>query len=225
MAKKKLIECSSCGEKFPPEKIYYGDEGCPSEGKPICENCLDEDEPVASFIFSEKEDEPIFITEYRNDTLGIDLPFFRAKWVSTDPWRGYYKVESDNFELIHSDCILYGSEDAQELEKFDKVVEKILKGLSISFCKVISQTSNIFSSGYDLFVEKRAKKKVEGLIRVLKERFRDRERFLSTALTGKNPEDLDEKDKQFIRGSIFIKLGFTPEQTMKILSLLNDLEK
>ena len=220
----KLIECSCCGEKFPPEKIYYGDEGCPSEGQPICEVCFDGDEPVVILHFSNEEN-PIFITEFRNDTLLYpNLPFFRVKWVSIDAWRGYYEAESDEYEKIHSDCILSYSEDAEELKKFDEAIEKIFNSLGVPFCKVFSRTSNLFSSGYDLFLKRGFKEKVEEFIEELKREFRDPYRFYATALTGKDPQDFNEKDKKFIRGSLFLKLGFSPEQAIEIVNLLDELK-
>jgi len=90
------VRCYICGKKLRKSDVYLGDIGTPLEGKPLCEECYYESEPCATVYYGE-EDTPYIISEARNETDGD----FRVKWHSTDPWRGYYEVESDKYSLVN----------------------------------------------------------------------------------------------------------------------------
>jgi len=188
-----LVKCACCEEEVEGE-VYLGDEGTYYEGKPLCEVCYYEDEPCATVIYGDDE-YPHVISYTRNETDGD----FRVRWVSTDPWRGYYEAESDVYERLHDDCILAYSRDAEELKNFDEKIRELLDKLGIRYARVFTRSSNIFSTGYDLYVHREDLKGENGVLlavalNILKIRYRDPLRFKITALTGKDPEDYDEKD-------------------------------
>src|SRR4030042_625342 len=98
--------CACCGEVIMCEAgecPYCGDEGTIYEGKPVCDICYDDDEPDATIYFGDS-DEPQIIGSCRNETEGQ----FRGKWHSTDPWRGYFVLESEDYVQIFDDAILSG---------------------------------------------------------------------------------------------------------------------
>ena len=118
------------------------------------------------------------------------------KWVSTDPWRGYYTPKSDEWVELHEDCFLAGSRDAKDLEEFNKSVIVFLWNLGVEFAVITSRTSNVFSAGYDLMVHKSVAEDLDLLFQItsklaeLKYHYRDPVRFTLTALTGK--DDFEE---------------------------------
>ena len=116
---------------------------------------------------------------------------------STDAWRGYYEPKGEGWLMLHSDCALSYSADEQELKKFDEEVKKILWRQGLEFAICFGRTSNLFSTGYDVYVRPgEADLKYLAAIMIvqhLKMRYRDPERFRLTALTGK--DEFDDKDK------------------------------
>jgi len=114
-------------------------------------------------------------------------------WKSTDPWRGYYEAKADGWTHVAEDCILHFSEDAGKLEKFDDEVKQTLWGMGAKFALVFGRTSNLFSTGYDVYVERGG----DGLgalkaalaVNALKAKYRDPTRFAVTALTGGYDKD------------------------------------
>jgi len=183
----------------------------------ICENCEDSvtsddrNEPVATVIYG-NDDYPHTIGYYHDDTEGD----FKAVYHRTDGWRGYYDIEcSDDWEAVHSDCILSYSHDSENLKRFDELFRKALDTMGIKYARVFSRTSNIFSQGYDFFVEKGMADKVEALRVVLSAKLRDDDAFRATALTGKDPENLDEHDKLFVKASKLLEQGMNAEQAVE----------
>jgi hypothetical protein len=140
-----------------------------------------ESEPDAQ-IFDE-EDEPIgVITPYRRPAE------FDTVWVQTDPWRGYNKIKtSDKWSSLHTDVALHHSLDEGYLEDFDALLKGYLRLRKIPFRMVISRTSNVFASGYDIFVPTGRKAEVEEYVKRLREIYRDPARFTLTALLGHDP--------------------------------------
>lgn len=176
----KKIRCECCEEQFIREELNRTD-----DLSLICDNCLDQAEPIATIIDQDNNRE--IITDYRNPTE------FKVKWVSTDAWRGYYETETPKgWTKIHDDNILAMSEDEKELKKFDDLLTEYLKTKNIQFVKVFCRSSNVFSTGYEVFVKTTDKTTLELIKKVseLKELFRNEDRYLRTALTGANePEN------------------------------------
>ena len=161
----------------------------------------DRSEPSASFIYSE-DDDPEFpeyktIGSYHDDTDGE----FKVSWHRTDAWRGYNEVEASDknqWTKVHEDNILAMSEDAEKLKRFDDIVLGAMKKAGIKYVRATSTSSNLFSSGYDLFVEADQAERAESLINMLGPIFRDPRQYYATALTGKDPRELTEGDIAFV---------------------------
>jgi hypothetical protein len=137
---------------------------------------------------------PHAICHYTDETQGD----FEVEWHSTDAWRGYYEVTSKDWVNVHSDCILSMSEDAGDLEDFDEKLTKELGDMKVAYAKVFSRTSNVFSSGYDFFVQKKDSTKVKKIVNNLLKVHRDPEKFKFTALTGTDPSKGTVEDKVFV---------------------------
>ena len=210
------VECEICNKRFYKDELHsLVNINGETNYEHVCDGCEEiyrsEDEPVATVLYGNDE-YPNTIGEYHDDTEGD----FRAVYHRTDGWRGYYDIEpSDNWEAAHSDCILAWSRDAENLEKFDELFRNALDNFGIKYARVFSRTSNVFSQGYDFFVEKGKGDAVEAIHVLLAARFRDPETFRATALTGKDPEDFDEHDALFVKASKLLAEGMDPEQAVE----------
>jgi hypothetical protein len=148
MPKGKRI-CACCEEPIRNhDKLYFGDVATHYENKPLCETCYYEDEPVATLYYQD-EKEPYRISLTRNETEGR----FKAKWHSTDAWRGRYELESENYSKIFSDAILsYHESEAMLKELNDKAVQRFCES-GIDFYRAFLRTSNLFCTNYDIWVK------------------------------------------------------------------------
>jgi len=215
---RKLVKCDYCMEyKEEDEMRTLKDINGKIQYESICEDCEDgvrsddEIEPIATVIYG-NDDWPHTIGYYHDGSEGD----FKAVYHRIDGWRGYYDIEpSDGWEAVHSDCILAWSADAENLKKFDELFRKALDSMGISYARVFSRTSNVFSQGYDFFVEKGKGNIVECLRIILSAKFRDPEAFRATALTGKDPENFDEHDKLFVKASKLLEQGMDAEEAVK----------
>lgn len=142
--------CACCEEPIRNhDKIYFGDAATQYENKPLCETCYCEDEAVAT-IYYRDEKEPYHISLTRNETEGR----FKAKWHSTDAWRGIYELESENYSKVFSDAILsYHESEAMLKELNDKAIERFGE-FGIDFYRAFLRTSNLFCTDYDIWVKK-----------------------------------------------------------------------
>jgi hypothetical protein len=118
----------------------------------------------------------------------------------TDAWRGFYEPIGENWKVLHSDCILSGSEDERQLKEFDMDIKKMLWELGYEFAVAFGTTSNLFSCGYDVLVKTNQENDILKQITLysklmqLTQKYRDPERFRMTALTGKS-EGFDNNDR------------------------------
>jgi hypothetical protein len=141
--------CVSCEEPLREETVYFGEPKTHYEGKPLCESCFYDIEPLTT-VFYGKDKEPHLITLARNETDGD----FTAGWYSTDPWRGYYVLSSDKYTSVFSDAILADHESEAMLKELnDKGMDDFDKR-KIEYARSFSRTSNVFSTGYDIWVSK-----------------------------------------------------------------------
>jgi len=178
-----------------------------------------EDEPEAVLFYSNGGEHgdpeyPHEIGRYRDDTEGD----FEVVWVPTDAWRGHYDVRAakgSNWVRVHDDVILAYSEDERDLKSFDDFLRGFMDAGGIEYVRAFARSSNVFSSGYDLFVEKEHAEAVERIIRILKPIYRDDFRFAATAISGKDPDDWDAKDLTLTR--IALALFDTTESNPKVL--------
>jgi len=228
--------CISCEEKAKDIAKEYGEDriedGFHLEKGWICFPCYEQDESYANTVIffntngcydsiEGKEGGTVCrVGEYIDETNGE----FRFKYHKTDGWRGYYEPESDEWTNIHSDCILSYSKDSHDLKEFDIEISEIIEQLGIPYAKVFSKTSNVFSTGYDLFVKNGDETLIEEKIEELKEKYRDIHQFTLTALTGK--DEFDEKDEILVEAYRRIKFGEDFEDVKEyILERVQEVEK
>jgi len=143
------VECYSCNSKVKKDDACYGDQATLYESKPVCETCYYEDEPCAT-VFYGNDETPNIISNTRNETDGK----FKADWVSTDPWRGYYKTKSDDYSLVNTAELLSYHESEEMLSKFDRKIRKMFDDYNIDYARVFARSSNVFYQNYDLYVKK-----------------------------------------------------------------------
>jgi len=145
-------------------------------------------------------------------------------WKLVDPWRGYYDIHEDSlkkWKVLHDDCILAGSEDAEMLEKFDEKLREILDKHGFIYARLTLTTSNLFSAGYTMLIRMEGKDKLDitavyAVIPMLKMVYRDDRRFLITALTGKTRvADFDEKDDLIVEAYLRVRKGEDPNKVME----------
>ena len=221
--------CDSCSEVLNEDNEIYSEE----QDKWVCQTCYDEDEPCLTIVTNDEEldagygtnQDGLFtawVKHYSNDTNGE----FRAKWVNSGGWRGYYDViASKSWKKFHSDCILAYSGDSEELKDFDEKLEQYFTKNGIRFAKVFSRTSNVFSTGYDFFVRRKDFKKASDVERVmkvietLKQKYRDDERFAMTALTGTSKRT--KEGKMMLQACKLIEKGLDPESVFNSLMGVN----
>ena len=223
---KKENVCDSCGQELQEDRKIFSEE----QEVWVCETCYDEDEPCLTIVTNDLELDSVsnlgieeglvtlFVRHYSNDTQGE----FRAKYVRTDGWRGYYDViASKSWVKFHSDCILAYSEDAQQLEDFDEKLEQYLNKSGVRFAKVFSRTSNLFSTGYDFFVRRKDFKtakqveKTAKIVESLKQKYRDDERFTMTALTGTSKKT--KEGKMLVQASKMLEQGMDAESVFNAM--------
>jgi hypothetical protein len=199
--------CVSCNR--PIDEDEYGAEA--PEGGFVCQSCLsdDESEPVAVVIYSDNPEERATIGHYHDGTEGD----FKAVYHRTDAWRGYYDVEpSEKWAKLHNDCALWGSEDEGNLVQFDNVLRELLEKLDIRWARVMTRSSNVFSQGYDFFVEKKHLKKAVKIAERLNKMYRDPAEFTLTAITGKGKREAKATDYILAAYAAALLGGKKPEE-------------
>ena len=153
------------------------------------------------------------------DEVGANI-FFRH----TDPWRGYFDIDKSklkNWKILHEDVALAGSEDAEELRKFDEKIREELVKRDIVHARLILGTSNLFSSGYTLMIRAKDVNKADlvylyALVGMLRLRYRDDERFIITALTGKtSTKDFTKEDRLLVDAYRRLTRGEDPNKVLE----------
>jgi hypothetical protein len=157
----------------------------------------DRAEPKAWLVFSESPEEPATIGRFHDDTEGA----FRVVWHGTGGYRGYYQVfpsDPEEWTKVHADNILAYSEDAEHLASFDSLLREAMDRAGIPYVRVTARSSNVFSVGYDLFVDADWAEHVESLINMIAPIYRHPGKYFATALTGKDPGELTKEDIAFL---------------------------
>lgn len=154
-------KCVNCEEEKNAEEMTIGGKGTEYAGKPVCDSCFydAEAEPEAQVFYGTSK-EPNYITPFENQTDGD----FKVRWHPTDAWRGYYDVSSSKYTNLNSDAILSYDESEVKLNKFDDKVQELFKKNKIDYARVFTRTSNLFSTGYDLYVKKGQVDKAKKLV-------------------------------------------------------------
>jgi hypothetical protein len=90
----------------------------------------------------------------------------KKKWISTDAWRGYY--EYDNSVMggsILAGYDLIAERHNEEEKKRIKQAKEILHSNKIPYKFATARTSNVFSSVYDIVVDKDNVAKAKSLLK------------------------------------------------------------
>lgn len=86
---------------------------------------------------------------------------FEIKWTAINGWRGYNKViptKKSGWQLVKSDWITDNWSDAPEGNSSEAVEEELnklnakVKAMGGEMVVIFTPTSNLFSTGYDVFV-------------------------------------------------------------------------
>lgn len=157
----------------------------------LAQEYMDEEDPEATItVYENGEEKRIIIKPYNiYDETAQYGDDFMPVWHKTDAWRGYYEIEAKGWVQIHADTALSYSEDEDELKKFNDELIEECKNRGIPIAQAVSRTSNLFSASVDYFVQGQHAKQVEDIVNELKTKYRDDERFTSTALTGADPSE------------------------------------
>jgi len=95
----------------------------------------------------------------------MNMVSLKKKWVSTDPWRGY--EEYDNSVADGCFLAMNPSQNQEEKERINKI-KSTLKKNKIPHRLAYGRTSNVFSTAYDIVVDKKnvgkAKKLLKGVV-------------------------------------------------------------
>jgi hypothetical protein len=159
IAKQFREKCAMCDKLLPLEEFercgFYGDEGTTHSGKKICETCYYEDtsEPAATVYYGAEDDDgegPKRIGSCRNETDGD----FTVSWHSTDPWRGYYEMQSERYVRVFDDAILSGHESEEMLKKLYDYILKRFEEEEIHYARAFARSSNLFMTCLEIWVQK-----------------------------------------------------------------------
>lgn len=101
-------------------------------------------------MFYDRDEQPYIISNTRNETDGD----FKARWHRTDPWRGYYKTESDIYTLVNTAELLAWHESERMLKDFDDRIRELFDEHDVEYARVFAKSSNVFYNNYDLYVKK-----------------------------------------------------------------------
>lgn len=227
-------KCVSCGETARELRKQYGDnifdDSQFSEKLDgwICFPCRESFESMCNgtvIIYNPKENlaEKYVVMEHEDEVFSADIndieklenPKFDCLDYAKSPiqfewhgmgYRGYYEPKGEGWKVLHSDCILSGSEDAEHLKEFDVDVKQMLWELGYEFAVCFGTTSNLFSCGYDIMIKKDQEQdiikqmKLYASLMQLREKYRNPDRFRMTAITGKS-DDFDDKDRLLAEAS------------------------
>jgi len=137
-----------CEDQLPDaDDVYHAEPSTEYEGKPVCETCYHQTEPVAT-LFYDDDETPCFISSVRNDTEGQ----FWVRWHSTDPWRGYYELHASDYACVLSDAILAWHESEAMLKELNDRLMHEFGEADVSYVRAFLRTSNVFSTGLDFWV-------------------------------------------------------------------------
>ena len=195
------FKCISCEEMCEADEL-----GGYTEDGPFCYDCQNSDRDYAPTVKIYNNDGQCYdghedsdgavvccVGDLCNETNGE----FQNNYVHTDGWRGYHELKSDVWEIVHEDTILSGSRDSVELETFYDQFRELLDIKGIPYAVAFCPTSNVFSVNMEFFTKADYASEVADIVENLKELYRDPARFVTTALTGADPEDQSPEDQLF----------------------------
>lgn len=195
------VKCASCDEMVDQDDCFFIED----VGE-VCCDCYDSDRSYGATVRIYNSDNDFYdgfeesdgamvctVGTYINETDGE----FEHNYVHTDGWRGYVELKSDVWETVHEDVILAMSRDAVSLEEFYDHFKQIMDSKGLPYAVAFCPTSNVFSVNTDFYTKADYTSEVEDIVEKLKEMYRDPTRFVTTALTGADPEDQTPEDQLF----------------------------
>jgi hypothetical protein len=142
------------------EDAHWGGEGTDYEGEPICECCYYESEPLATLRINPSPDasdpdceEHLTITSVYNEAVEGGFGPWSVTWHSTDPWRGYYELQSpEGWVHLQGDALLWGHSSEEMLVEFHRALVEGLQEADLTCAIATCRTSNVFSTAVDWYV-------------------------------------------------------------------------
>lgn len=193
--------CVACEEVCEADELW----GHIEKG-PVCYGCYESDREYAPTVRIYNNDgsyydgygdsdgaEVCCVGDICNETNGE----FQDHYVHTDGWRGYHELKSDVWETVHEDTILSYSKDAVDLETFYEQFRELLDANGIPYAVAFCPTSNIFSVNMEFYTKADYTSEVADIVERLKAMYRDPAQFMTTALTGKDPDEQTPEDQLF----------------------------
>lgn len=208
--------CNGCEKVFEEKELTYFKK--PNER--LCDSCKpdkvhdDKLEPPITAVYNGEETTRT-VGYYHDDTMGD----FNFEWKG-EGYRGHYNViPSASWVNVVNDNILAYSSDEQDLKEFSDILEKLMQENHIQYAIVFSRSSNLFSSGYDMFIKKRHFKKYQlfkDRLESIKKILRDDKRYFDTAITGETPQTQEDQLKadQLMLAIGLLKEGLSPEEAV-----------
>jgi len=189
------------------DMTHHVPETAASDAEKVCGACYESDmhEPTLTVKYSD-EDMPRTVGSYHDQTEGE----FAVSTTRHDAWRVSHSgepSEGSSFEPLRTDdVILSMSKDADDLEQFDQEMFELADQFGIRLARCTGRTSNVFSTTYSLYydADTAGAEELAGLKMAAAQRageLRDPDQFRATAMTGKDPEDLNDHDKLFVEAA------------------------
>jgi hypothetical protein len=185
-------------------ETHHVPETAASDAEQVCGACYESDltEPTLTVQYSD-EDMARTVGSYHDSTEGE----FTVSTTRHDAWRVSHSgepSEGSSLEPLRTDdVILSMSKDADDLKQFDEEMFELADQFGIRLARCTGVTSNVFSTTYSLYydadtagAEELAALKMAAASRAGE--LRDPAQFRATAMTGKDPEDLNDHDKLFV---------------------------
>jgi len=208
--------CSECEKIFEDSELTYFKKA----NKRLCDSCEpdiihdDKLEPPITAVYNGEE-----ITRtvgyYHDDTMG-DFDF---EWKGTGYGGHYDVIPSGSWINVVNDNILAYSGDEQDLKEFSDILEKLMQENHIQYAIVFARSSNLFSTGYDMFIKKRHFKKYQlfkDRLESIKKILRDPRSYNATAITGQTPQTQEDQLKadELMLAVGLLKEGLSPEEAV-----------
>ncbi|MGI5818093.1 MAG: hypothetical protein ACOX9R_08340 [Armatimonadota bacterium] len=142
------------------EHICRGGEGTYYEGDPVCEMCYCEAELLATLRINPSPDasdpdceEHLTVTSVCNEALERGFGPWQVTWHSTDPWRGYFELETpQGWVHLQGDALLWGHPSEEMLVEFHRALVEALREADLVCAVATCRTSNVFSTAVDWYV-------------------------------------------------------------------------
>ena len=208
--------CSGCEEIFEESELTYFRKA----NERLCDSCEPDrvhDDKLEAPITAVYNGEDIRRTVgyFHDDTMG-DFDF---EWQG-EGYRGHYNViPSGSWINVIDDNILAYSGDEADLKEFSDILEKAMQENHIQYAIIYSRSSNLFSTGYDMFIKKRHFKKYQLLkerIESIKKILRDPKKYHDTAITGETPQTHEDQLKadELTLAIGLLEQGLSPEEAV-----------